>query len=279
MMASGGGAKQQNTMKRPKHEIRTYPRARITTADIGRISLRKHHVAGLLEVDITDVRALLRRKQSGKGGVSLFAWIVKTVADVMAENRHIHAMAGRRSRVVIFDDVDISVVVERNVDGTRVPLPMLIRGADKRTVEDIYGEIRTAQGRQIENSGDYVLKGRSVSKLLLKLYYVVPRLIRLTALRYILNNPFQRKKVMGTAVITSVGFGRGLSGWIIPKSMHNVSIALGSVTKKPWVVKHKVLPRDILHLTVLLDHDVVDGVPAARFAAALANRLSSPDSG
>lgn len=276
MMASGNFRRRGHlgVMKKAQHHLVTFPSARITTIDIGRIALRKHHVAGLLEVDITNARSRLREERSGAPGVSLFAWIVKTVATTIAENRYVHAVAGRKNRIVVFDDVDISVVVERRVGEVRVPLPMLIREADKKSAEAIDAEIRSAQGRKIEDESDYVLSGRSVSKTLLKLYYIVPRWLRLIALRRILGNPFFRKKVMGTVVITSIGAGRGLSGWIIPKSMHNLCIALGTVTRKPWIVGNDILPRDILHLTVLLDHDVVDGMPAARFAAELANKLT-----
>lgn len=78
---------------------------------------------------------------------------------------------------------------------------------------------------------------------------------------------------MGTAIITSVGSVAYLPGWVIPKAMHNLCFALGSVVKKPWVVRNKVEIRDILHLTILFDHDVVDGAPAARFAARLVKHI------
>lgn len=243
--------------------------------DIGRLALSKHHITGLLEVDITDARARLREDRSGEAGVSFFGWFVKTVATVIAENRYVHAVEGRKNRVVVFDDIDISIVVERKVGEARVPLPMLVRGADKKTAEEIYAEIRTAQGRKIEDEGDYVLSGRSISTMLLKLYYVVPRWLRLFAFRRVLANPFRKKKFMGTVVITSIGAARGLSGWIIPKSMHNLCIGLGAISKKPWVVGDEVKPREILHLTLLFDHDVVDGIPAARFAGELVRKLSN----
>ena len=51
---------QEGSLKRPEHQIVRFPSARYTTIDIGRIALRKHHVAGLLEVDITELRARLR---------------------------------------------------------------------------------------------------------------------------------------------------------------------------------------------------------------------------
>jgi pyruvate/2-oxoglutarate dehydrogenase complex dihydrolipoamide acyltransferase (E2) component len=55
--------------------------------------------------------------------------------------------------------------------------------------------------------------------------------------------------------------------------MHNLCFALGSIVKKPRVVEHEIRIRDVLHLTILFDHDVVDGIPAARFAARLVKRI------
>ena len=40
--------------------------------------------------------------------------------------------------------------------------------------------------------------------------------------------------------------------------------------KKPRVVADKIEIRDIMHLTVMLNHDSVDGVPAAFFVKKLA---------
>jgi hypothetical protein len=39
-------------MKKAKHEVFGYPLSRIGTLDLGQIGLRKHHVVGLLEVDV-----------------------------------------------------------------------------------------------------------------------------------------------------------------------------------------------------------------------------------
>jgi pyruvate/2-oxoglutarate dehydrogenase complex dihydrolipoamide acyltransferase (E2) component len=88
----------------------------------------------------------------------------------------------------------------------------------------------------------------------------------LTPLGYLPNT-------MGTALITSVGTAGHLSKWVIPKAMHNLCFALGPILKKPWVVANRIEIRDILHLTVLIDHDVVDGAPAARLVARLLGRI------
>ena len=78
---------------------------------------------------------------------------------------------------------------------------------------------------------------------------------------------------MGTAVITSGGITGRFHGWIIPKSIHNLAFGIGSISKKPWVVKNEIQIRDILNLTILFDHDVVDGAPAARFTAQLVKNI------
>lgn len=62
---------------------------------------------------------------------------------------------------------------------------------------------------------------------------------------------------MGSVIVTSVAPGLQFPGWILSRSMHNLAFGFGSVVRKPRVV----------HLTVLFDHDVVDGAPAARFVS------------
>jgi hypothetical protein len=114
-------------VKRDKHQVFLYPASRIATIDLGQIALRKHHIAGLLEVDVTNSLTRLKERGDAKGGASFFAWIVKVIATVIAENCYIHAVFWSKKRTIVFDDIDISIVVERKVEGGRVPLPLVIR--------------------------------------------------------------------------------------------------------------------------------------------------------
>ena len=116
-------------------------------------------------------------------------------------------------------------------------------------------------------------KGPSVTAM--RVYYALPQWLRVFVLRRILGDPFRCKEQMGTVMITSVGSVARVPGWILPKSIHNLCFALGSVVKKPWVVGEGIVAQDILHLTVLFDHDVVDGAPAARFVADLVRRMEA----
>jgi pyruvate/2-oxoglutarate dehydrogenase complex dihydrolipoamide acyltransferase (E2) component len=59
-------------------------------------------------------------------------------------------------------------------------------------------------------------------------------------------------------------FGTG-GGWGLPVPAHSLQITLGGIAEKPGVVNHQIAIREYLSVTISLDHDVVDGAPAARF--------------
>jgi pyruvate/2-oxoglutarate dehydrogenase complex dihydrolipoamide acyltransferase (E2) component len=260
-------------MKKAKHEIIQYPLSRIGTHDVGRIGLTKHHIAGLLEVDVTEVIRHVRKLRSDGKEISFFTWMVKAISNSISENRHIHALKGRGNSTVVFEDIDLSIMVEKLVDGTRVPLPLLIKKTNEKTAEAINAEVKKAQNQTIMDESDYVMSENQLSSAVIRFYYMLPQRIRLFIMKRILKNPYRSKEMMGTAIITTVGTAGHISGWILPKTMHNLCFALGPIAKKPWVVSNKIEIRDILHLTVLIDHDLVDGVPAAQFVARLLNRL------
>jgi pyruvate/2-oxoglutarate dehydrogenase complex dihydrolipoamide acyltransferase (E2) component len=267
-----GSGKEQH-MKKANYEVFRHPLSRIGTVDLGQIGRRKHHIAGLLEVDVTEAIAQIRKLRAEGREISFFAWMVKAISTAIVANRYIHALTGRKHHTVVFEDIDISIMLEKVVEGNRVPLPLLIRKTNEKTEEAIYAEIQEAQSQNIKDESDYVLTENKLPRTLMRLYYTLPQWVRLSLIKQILINPHRTKAMMGTAIITSVGTAGHVSGWIIPKAMHNLCFALGPIAKKPWVVANRIEIRDILHLTVLVDHDVVDGAPAARFVARLLGRI------
>jgi hypothetical protein len=58
-------------------------------------------------------------------------------------------------------------------------------------------------------------------------------------------------------------FGKGKGGWGIFTGSHVLDLTVGSMAWKPAVVEGRIEPRQILNLTVVFDHDVIDA-PAAR---------------
>jgi len=103
----------------------------------------------------------------------------------------------------------------------------------------------------------------------MKFFLLLPQFIRLIIWKIILSNPYRIKNMMGTVMVTSVGMIGDVSGWAIPYSIHPLCFTIGSIIKKPGVKDDKIEIREFLNMTILIDHDVIDGAPALRFAARL----------
>jgi pyruvate/2-oxoglutarate dehydrogenase complex dihydrolipoamide acyltransferase (E2) component len=68
-----------------------------------------------------------------------------------------------------------------------------------------------------------------------------------------------------------------VNGWFIHRSVHPVSFGIGSVIKKPVVVNDEVKVREILNMTILVDHDLVDGALMVHLLKDLTNSIESGD--
>lgn len=262
-------------MATAKHRVSSFPASRLATIDLGKVSRDKHHVVALVELDVTQALATIRAERKQGKSTSVLAWLAGTISRVLAEEPFAHALRLGKSNLVTFEDVDVSVVVEREVDGKKVPLPVLIRRCDKKSTSAIYAELEAAKTERIGGDGDFVLGEAQRRRRRMRLYAALPGWLRVRMLRWFADDPFRSQREMGTVVITSLGSMAPLPGWFIPSSIHNLCFAVGAIIKKPWVVGERIEPRDILHLTVLFDHDVIDGAPAARFLNRLASELQT----
>ncbi len=249
--------------------------------DTVRIGRTHHHVPVLLETDVTDARAAIaRHKQQGQD-ISFTAWAVHCVAKAASEHKRIHAVRHGRRRIVLFDDVDVSLALYRRLNGSepgeRIPMPYVLRRANDKDVAQISGEIRTAQSVPLAPGEQWLDPAGNVPPpWLLRLAYALPHQLRQAVYwDRMLADPWRVKQTMGTVMVTSVPVSSKAShgGWAIPIGIHPLVVAVGGVTRRPWVVEDRVEPRDALALTVLFDHDVIDGVPVALFLRRLVELL------
>ena len=84
--------------------------------------------------------------------------------------------------------------------------------------------------------------------------------------------------MIGTVGITSVGmFSEGHGGWglALAAMPYSLSLVVGGIAWKPAVVAGRIEPREILNLTVMFDHDLIDGAPATRFTHRLVELIQS----
>jgi hypothetical protein len=81
----------------------------------------------------------------------------------------------------------------------------------------------------------------------------------------------------GTVQVTAVGMFAGGGGFAIaPATLASVLVVVGGLSRRPGVVDDEIAVRDVLDLTVSIDHNVVDGAPATRFGADLRRSMECP---
>ena len=255
-----------------EYEINTFPLSRLSTIDTVEVGLNKHHIKALIELDVTTAREKLADLKKQNVKVSFTAWLIKCISEAVVQFNHIHGVKKGKRQVVIFKDVDISILIEREIQGQKVPLPYVIREANNKSIEQIYEEIKAGKQQQIQDAGDNVL-GERKNTLLMKLYYLLPGFVRRWLLQYIIKNPFLTKQFMGTVVVTSVGMAGRINGWVIPVGIHPLCFAVGSIVKKPGVAEGRIEIREHLYMTVLVDHDIIDGAPAVRALSKLTQMI------
>ena len=229
------------------------------------------HVAGFGEVDITIANEIMNRyyKKNGER-LSFTAWVIKCIAKAIEEHKMVQGYR-RGRKIIIFDDIDVRCNVEKEVDGQKVPIQYIIRKTNEKNVKEIHNEIRNAQ-KYDEDKDIYQQKVKKRQLTLMKL----PKFIRNIIWHRIMTNPFKIKENFGTVACTAMGmFGKGTVGYVIPKTPFATSVAVGSIVKKPVYIENKFVPRDILHLTAVVNHDIVDGAVAVRFGIRLFELLSS----
>jgi pyruvate/2-oxoglutarate dehydrogenase complex dihydrolipoamide acyltransferase (E2) component len=258
-----------------KYSKNTIPLIRQFTFDVGKIGISKHHVRALLELDVTNARQILKlKKNSHEINISFTSWIIKCISNTISEYKEIHGIRKSKNKIIVFDDVDISIMVEKEINGIKLPIPYIIRKANEKTTEQIFNEIESVKQHKMQDEDNYVLEN-SKDKLVFKIFLHLPQFIRLIIWKYMLRNPFNIKKQMGTVNFTSIGMIGNIKGWILPVSIHPLCFALGSIIKKPGINEDKIEIREYLHMTILFDHDVIDGSPAARFISRLSEVIEN----
>jgi len=249
-----------------------FTKEREMIAEAVNLSRHYNHIIGIVEMDVTKGLAIMKRHEEKTGEkLSITSWVMKCVAQTVEENPIVQTFRKGRRKMIQFKDVDIKCLVEKEIKGRKIPIAYIIRKANKKTFRQIHDEIRAAQKHK-KDQRKVEAKQKKLQRLLMKL----PKFIRAILWRSIIKDPFKIRKNLGTVGVTAMGmFGKGIVGYAIPKTFHATTVALGAIVKKPVYINDQLVPRDILHVVVEFDHDVVDGAPAVRFVSRLHELLGS----
>jgi len=248
-------------MMKTKYNLKSIPSSRIATFDSFAVGLEKHHVGAFLEFDVTESRDKIRLLKKRGAGISFTAWLIKVIAGTLELYPEAAAFLLNKRKLILFDDINISLMVEKKSGDSKVPMPVVIRQANKKNMEEITSEIENARTHHLE-AGEIVIHQKS--PLIERLYYRLPGLCRRTIWRFLLRHPKLAYPKMGNVMVTSIGMMGRINGWFITRSVHPVAFGIGSVIKKPVVIGDEIKIREILNMTVLVDHDAMDGAPMVR---------------
>ncbi len=238
------------------------PRSRIATFDVFSVGLLKHHVAAMLEFDVTESRKKLRDLRKNGVNITFNSWLITAVSRILEMHPEATAFLKGKSKLIIFRNINISILVEKRIGNERVPIPLVIERTNEKSAFEISKEVEAAKKQELSEKDIILRKKPSLTE---NLYYMLPGLLRRSIWRIMLRFPKLAFKKMGNAVITSVGMMGTINGWFIHKSVHPISFGIGSVLKKPVVINDEIRIREILNMTVLVDHDLIDGAPMVRF--------------
>ena len=245
---------------RPRRvEIQRFPSNRRLVTAAMRAGRRMAPMYGLVDVDVTGANRLLAGHDPPS---SLTAFIVASVARAAAAHPEVHAYRNWRGQLVTHRHVDVTTMIEISTPQGMFGLPHVLRDADVRDVADLTAELhRVKREPAASSSGRWLERAAPVATH-------IPGTIR--AMYAVMARSVAVRQRVGTVAVTAVGMFAGGGGFgLTPMTMMSLEVVIGGMTQRPRVVDGRIEARDILDLTVEIDHNVVDGAPATRFAAEL----------
>lgn len=161
----------------------------------------------------------------------------------------------RWNRLTTLEDITISVLVEREFDGEKVPEPAIINAAQELNFRQINQKIREAKNDTSSRIGK--LTGMAWIRF-------IPGFLLRTFV-HIAERNLKLAQQYGKIAVTAVGMFSREPVWFIPHGSGTLLITVGSIEQRTVFIENSYETREYLCLTGSFDHDIVDGAPAARF--------------
>ena len=253
-----------------KYQVKPFTKQRRNIELITKEGWRKKSIHTILEIDVTNAREMIQKHKEKTGEmISFTAWVIKCVAQTLSENKDFNAYRHGKKKIIVFDDIDIAVPIEKIINDEARPRVCIIRKANEKSIKEISNEIRIVQKEDVSENTE--LLGHKTTRLE-KFALNAPIFIQRFLLWITRKNAILKKKYIGTTGVTAIGMKGYFPGTLITLGgIASTLFTVGGITKKPGVVDNKISIREYLHLAIATDHDIVDGGPLARFV----DRLNS----
>jgi pyruvate/2-oxoglutarate dehydrogenase complex dihydrolipoamide acyltransferase (E2) component len=250
----------------PPHTRRAYPELRNFILDVMEEGRRKNIINLLTEVDATAIKQHIQAHLINTGEkLSLTCYLAHALARCVEEDKLMHAYRKGRSELVLFGDVDLAVMVERDIEGVQLPVVCIVRSANKKSAGDIQKQMHSAKSMQLGGTGPM--------SALEKSFFELPYFLRKIVWIFMRRSPRLFKQLVGTVGVTSMGMFSQGAGLVLPITPMTLTLSIGSIDKKLVLEGNQVVEREVLHLNLGADHEIVDGAPLMRFAEKLKKTL------
>ena len=246
-----------------------YPKLRNFVLDVMAEGRRKNTINLLFEAEVAPLRLHLARYSEETGErISLTTYIAKSLACAIDEDKRMHAYRHGKSKLVLFDEIDLSVMVERDIEGGTLPITQIVRAANRKNLGEIHQELQAAKVTPLGEHGPM--------SALEKQFFELPSPLRKFVWFFIRRDPYLFKQVAGTVGITSMGMHASNGpAVLIPITPMTLTLSIGSIGKRVVLENGSPVEREIIQLNLGADHDIIDGAPLVRFAQRLKKKLET----
>ncbi|MFN7219950.1 MAG: 2-oxo acid dehydrogenase subunit E2 [Burkholderiales bacterium] len=249
------------------HKVVAFPKMRNVVLDFMEEGRRKSTIHMTFELDaslilsrLDQIRAQTNRK------ISLTAYIAKAMAQAVKKHPHIQAYRKGAHRLVIFEDVDVTVMTQRNVNGVKQPVPLIVRAADKQGIVEINEFL--AEGQKAPLFQDTGQMSRLEAQ-----FFELPRFLRRIVWFLIRRDPHLFRKVAGTVGLTAIPSKQPMRAVGTPISPMSLMLLVGILSPQPVVKDGVVTQTQVIQMNLSADHDVTDGMQLTRFCWTLRDEL------
>ena len=261
-----GQLRQLLATKPAKNTQAPYPKTRNVVLDILSEGRKKNTIQLLFEVDADAIRVQIGAKTS-ETAISITTYVTSVLARTVAANPRMHAYRHKRRKLILFEDVDLSVMVEREVDGELLPLPYVVRAANRKSLLAIDAELKRAKIAALY--GDGPLSALEAQ------FFSLPRILRKIVWYLAREDAHLFRELAGTVGVTSMGMHAEGRAIVVPITPMTLTLSIGTIGRRLELADGELVERHFLQLNLSADHDIVDGAPLMRFAAMLRQNLES----
>ena len=257
---------------KPKYTVVPYPRVRQLMGHAMATIRDRNTITGLIEFDVTEPRRLMREHEAITGEkLSFTTYIIRCLGKAVGENKAVAACRKGKNKLIIFDDVGIVMVIEGETAGRKQLMMHVVKSAHTKSFREIHDEVAEARKKDPEK-----VREEQRTKLT-KIFLYMPAFLVRRLIKVFMRNPLLKANRGGTVLVTALGMmgPKNRRAWPIIFTAMSLTVGVGTRFRAPGLVGDSIEPRDFLALTLHFDHDIIDGAPAARFIARLAELLES----